>query len=484
MRLGPTSVRARLTLWYTVVLSLLLVAFAATSYAAFARTLRSRTDAFISDALSVFGREVVAERREIPSVLDAIRVTLFEIRFQDLDILVLDERGALLAMSAPRRDDARSLVPRRDSAAVLAALAGATGDPRATTLARPNGAYRVLARPHSLGDRRVVLAGVYPLHEVNATLQRIREMFLIAIPLLIASAATGGWFLARRAFAPVSAMATRAAEIGAATLHERLPVVADDELGALARVLNDLLDRLERSFAQQRRFMADASHELRTPSAVLRAEADVTLSRPTRSETEYRESMAVVQDAARRLTRIVDDIFLLARVDAGHLVMHPATLDLDEMVIDTVRAVQPIAAGRKVRVELLDVVDARIHGDADLLGRVMLNLLDNAVKHAPAGSAVEVRMSSPSGGGVEIAVVDAGPGIPEEVRERVFERFYRVDTARARAENTATSGAGLGLPIARRIAEMHGGRVDLVSSRPGHTEFRFRLPSDGVVGPA
>ena len=114
----------------------------------------------------------------------------------------------------------------------------------------------------------------------------------------------------------------------------------------------------------------------------------------------------------------------------------------------------------------------------------MLNLLDNAVKHAPEGTAVEVRMSAPSGGGVEIAVVDAGPGIPEEVHERVFERFYRVDTARARAENTATSGAGLGLPIARRIAEMHGGRVDLVSSRPGRTEFRFRLPSDGVAGPA
>jgi two-component system sensor histidine kinase SenX3 len=164
--------------------------------------------------------------------------------------------------------------------------------------------------------------------------------------------------------------------------------------------------------------------------------------------------------------------------------MHPAMLDLDEMVIDTVRAVQPIATGRKVRVELLDVVDARIHGDADLLGRVMLNLLDNAVKHAPEGSAVEVRMSAPSGKVVEVAVVDAGPGIGEEAKERVFERFYRVDTARARAENTATSGAGLGLPIARRIAEMHGGRVDLVSSRPGRTEFRVRLPTDGADRPA
>jgi two-component system OmpR family sensor kinase len=310
-------------------------------------------------------------------------------------------------------------------------------------------------------------------------LARIRRIFWIAIPLLIASAATGGWFLAKRSFAPVTAMATRAAEIGATTLHERLPVASDDELGALARVLNDLLDRLERSFDQQRRFMADASHELRTPSAVLRAEADITLSRPTRSEAEYRESMTVVQDAARRLTRIVDDIFLLARADAGHLVMHPAPVQLDDVVVDSVRAVQAIAAGRDITVELRDAVEARLDGDADLLGRVLLNLLDNAVKHAPDGSTVDVWMAT-GGGFAEVGVVDYGPGIPAEARERVFERFYRLDTARSRAENTITSGAGLGLAIARRIAEMHGGHVHLVESRPGRTEFRLRLPTDGA----
>ena len=188
--------------------------------------------------------------------------------------------------------------------------------------------------------------------------------------------------------------------------------------------------------------------------------------------------MTVVQDAARRLTRIVDDIFLLARADAGHLVMRPAPVDLDEVVLGAVRALQPIATERRVHIELKDVVDARIEGDADLLGRVMLNLLDNAVKHAPADSVVEVRMSSRNGTH-DISVVDSGPGIPEAARDRVFERFYRVDSARARAENTATSGAGLGLAIARRIADMHGGAVDLVSSQPGRTEFRVSLPRRG-----
>jgi heavy metal sensor kinase len=477
MRFAPRSVRARLTLWYSLVLSVPLAAFGVGSYVVFSRALYGRTDAFIGDALSVFGREAVAERRVIPEFLAAIRTTLNEVRFQDLDIFVLDDAGHVLAVSAPRRDDADP-TPHADSSTVMAAMRQRGASPQMSTLALPTGTYRLVTRSQTIGDRAVTLAGVYPLREVEVTLARIREMFLIAIPLLIVSAATGGWFLAKRSFAPVTAMASRAAEIGATTLHERLPVVADDELGALARVLNDLLDRLEGSFAQQRRFMADASHELRTPAAAIRAEADVTLARPQRSEAEYRESMTVVQDAARRLTRIVDDIFLLARADAGHLVMRTAPLDLDEVVLGAVRAVQPIASERRVRIELLQAIDARIEGDADLLGRVMLNLLDNAVKHAPADSAVEVHMSSLNGS-YDISVIDSGPGIPEAARELVFERFYRVDTARARAENSATSGAGLGLAIARRIADMHRGTVELVSSRAGRTEFRVSLPGRG-----
>lgn len=476
-RFGPRTVRARLTLWYTIVLSVPLVAFAVLSHLAFSQTLRSRTDAFIRDGLTVFGRELQVERRVFNTADDAIRATIAEVRFQDLDIAVIDDAGRVIAVSAPPRDGdtrTRHALPD-DSALVLAAVrAGRTADGRAVTLARAGG-YRVLSQPQPLDGRTLLLVGVYPLLEVQTTLGRIRAMFLVAIPLLIASAATGGYFLAKRSFTPVSSMAARAAEIGATTLHERLPIAADDELGALARVLNDLLDRLEGAFAQQRRFMADASHELRTPAAVLRAEADVTLAREHRTEEEYRESLMVVQDAARRLTRIVDDIFLLARADAGHLVMHPGEVYLEDVVHDTVRAVRPIADRRGVQLELGDLVEARYHGDAHLLGRVLLNLLDNAIKYSPSGTRVAVGMRR-SNGQIDISVVDEGPGIPGEAQGRIFERFFRVDAARSRAEDSATSGAGLGLPIARRIAEMHGGRLALVESRPGRTEFRLTLP--------
>ena len=479
LRLRPRSVRARLTLWYTLVLSVPLVAFALISYVIFEGTLRGRTDAFNRDALAVFGRELLAERRQTPQVDDAIRATVNDVRFQDLDVVVLDHAGHAVSMSAPLAAEAgevRHALPT-DSAPLFALLRSrGSARPWSESVRTPSGHYRVSAQPHPVADQTYLLAAIYPLTEVEATLLRIRKLFLVAIPLLIVSAAAGGYFLAKRSFTPVSAMAARAAEIGSATLHERLPIAADDELGRLARVLNELLDRLEESFAQQRRFMADASHELRTPAAILQAEADVTLARETRTQNEFRESMVIVQDAARRLTHIVDDIFLLARSDAGNLAGQPHELYLEDVVQETSRAVRPIAEQRGVRVELGDVVEAPFRGNADLLGRVLLNLLDNAIKHSPTGGSVAVSMTRDNGW-YDINVVDAGPGIPPDAQQRIFERFFRVDSARVRTEATTTSGAGLGLAIARRIAEMHGGQLDLVSSRPGHTDFRVRLPA-------
>jgi signal transduction histidine kinase len=155
--------------------------------------------------------------------------------------------------------------------------------------------------------------------------------------------------------------------------------------------------------------------------------------------------------------------------------MQAASLALDDVVHETARAVRPIADRHSVRVQLGDLVDAPFFGDADLLGRVFLNLLDNAIKHSPPESVVDVCMRVRAGW-YEIDVLDHGEGIPAEFQPRVFDRFFRVDAARSRAETSATSGAGLGLAIAQRIAEMHGGHLALLGSRPGRTEFRVRLP--------
>jgi heavy metal sensor kinase len=375
-----------------------------------------------------------------------------------------DTAGSARAATA---DDARLI----DSLRSLPPLPSA----RISTLETLSGAARVRVEPLDVEGRPYLLAGRYPLREAEQTMDGIRRMFALAIPLLILAAATSGYFLARRSLAPVASMAQHAADISATNLHERMPVSGGDELVRLATVINALLDRLEQSFEQQRRFMADASHELRTPTAIVRTEADVTLSRPHRDEAEYRGSVGIMQNAARRLTRIVDDLFLLARSDAGHLVVHRAPMHLEDVVDDAIRSVRELAAQSEVRVELAEAVETPVTGDADLLGRLFLNLLDNAIKHSPPGGTVRVRMAA-RGTDTEVTVADEGVGIPPEAQARVFDRFFRVDESRTREETSHTSGAGLGLAIARRIAEAHAGVLELAESRPGRTVFRFRMP--------
>jgi heavy metal sensor kinase len=328
-----------------------------------------------------------------------------------------------------------------------------------------------------VGTTTYRIAGAYSLEYNERVLSLIRNLFLLAVPLLMLFAAIGGWFIADRGLKPLGAMASRAAEISTKTLHERLPVDGGAELVKLSTVVNSLLDRIEHSFDEQRRFVADASHELRTPAAIVRTETEVTLAREHREEAEYRESFAIVRDATQRLTRIVDDLFMLARSDAGGIVPRRDVVYLDELMEDTVRAVRSVAEKRGVRVVITRMDDATVAGDADLRGRLILYLVDYAIKYSPNGSTVETAITR-GGSDVRLEVTDQGPGIPEEARARIFERFFRVDTARSRdhAVSGHTSGAGLGLAIARRIAEMHEGTLELAESRPGRTRFTFVMP--------
>lgn len=475
----PSSIRVRLTLWYAILLGIPLAVFAIISYIAFSRALVGGTDRFIGEALAAFERELGAERRAGLGVTDAMRATVHEVRFRELHILITDSSNQVIA----RGDSALvGTSPKAGEAPVLETVRGAgpITEPYTVRLSGDDGEQLVRAQPLVIDGHRYTLSGRYPLREAERMMFGVRRMFLVAIPLLIIAAAISGYFLADRSLKPVSSMAEHAAEITASNLHERLPVTGGDELVRLARVINDLLDRLETSFEQQRRFMADASHELRTPTAIVRTEADVTLSRPSRTTDEYRASIGIMQDAARRLTRIVDDLFLLARADAGHLVVQQSAVYLEDVVDGAVRGVRQLADTRGVAVQLGELVEAPMRGDADLLGRIVLNLLDNAIKHAPAGGSVMVGMAR-HGALVTVSVVDSGPGIPAEAVDRLFERFFRAEASRPRHEDGGSGGAGLGLAIARRIAEAHGGRLELVSSKPGHTEFRLTLPVESSV---
>jgi heavy metal sensor kinase len=338
--------------------------------------------------------------------------------------------------------------------------------------------YRIVARRVQARGSTYTLVVLRSLHDQEDLLEGAGYALLIAVPLALLLASLGGYYLARKSLAPVVKMSATAARIGAANLHERLPVAnARDELGGLALVINALLARLNASFEQQRRFMADASHELRTPIAIMRSEAEVALSEPETSNAELRESITIFKDETKRLTGIVEDLFMLARADAGQYKLTPKELYLDELAGEVARAVRTLIAEKGLTLQLDAAEEMPFRGDENLLRRLLLNLVDNAIKYTSKGGEVTV-LCKQEGSRYTITVGDTGPGIPAEAQPHIFERFYRADSARSRAEDDSaglTSGAGLGLSIARWIAAAHEGTLNLVRSSKAGSVFQIIL---------
>jgi heavy metal sensor kinase len=299
--------------------------------------------------------------------------------------------------------------------------------------------------------------------------------FAIVIPAAVLLASLAGYFLARRKLRPVADMAQQASFITADNLHQRLDIQnSGDELGKLARSFNELLDRLDRSFEQQRRFIADASHELRTPVAILFGESDVALSQPSRTADDYRESLEILRTEAARLKFIIEDLFTLARVDAGHYRLAKTNFDLEELVAECVQNMRSLATKRNVTLRSdLTTTEMAIDADEQLLRRMLLNIIDNALKFTPSGGTVSVSCAQ-SEEGYSISVEDSGPGVAADLQEKIFERFFRADPARSRAENNG--GAGLGLSISRLIATAHGGELRLTRSDHTGSLFSVWLP--------
>jgi signal transduction histidine kinase len=241
-------------------------------------------------------------------------------------------------------------------------------------------------------------------------------------------------------------------------------------MGTLAGAFNDLIDRLNAAIDQQRRFMADASHELRTPVSVVRTAADVTLGRDARTEAEYRESLRIVGEQARRLSGLVEDMFLLARVDAGQRQIVATDFYFDEIVTECVRSTQVLADARQVTIVSEVAADVSYTGDEALARQLVANLLGNAVRHAAPGGRVWVSLAV-AGSLLRLSVSDDGAGVRTEDRERIFERFVKLDPTR-----NADGGAGLGLSIARWVAEAHGGTLTLTDAIAGRTTFEARFP--------
>ena len=414
------SLRTRLTLWYAGVLALSLVAFALVIYYAAAASFYERQDESLRSTAETVASAYLEELEEMQSAAKANEVLLAELAFPSRYVEIADTNGNAAALSANFAGNG------------LTIPAATMNEARTRHVAFTSINGMRLAVVPLAADRELGFAVVAePLSVIDEGLHRLRRDFLAGVPLVLILASAGGYFLAHKSLVP-----------------------------------------LETSFKEQQRFIADASHELRTPLAVLRGETEVALSKD-RTVDEYRESLSLINDEAERLSRIVEDLFILARQPvAVPAAFAKEQLSLNEVVQDCARAAQVLAVRKGVQLRTeVDPASIALSGDDELLKRMVLNLLDNAVKYTPAGGEISVVLARQNGN-AQIIVRDTGIGIPPAEQEHVFDRFYRVDKARSRA----LGGAGLGLSIARLIVEAHGGKI-YVKSLPGEgSKFTVELP--------
>lgn len=330
------------------------------------------------------------------------------------------------------------------------------------------GAFQV--RRGAAADVPYVLQVARPDTAMRERIAELTALLLFGLPLGVAAAGVGGYLVAGRALAPIERMAERAQSITAERLSDRLPVHnPDDEMGRLATVFNETLGRLERSFEQMRRFTADVSHELRTPLTALRSVGEVSLRGGHRDEAAYRTVIGSMLEEADRLAGLVDRLLTLSRAESGQAVLAREPVDLGALTDDVVTHLGVLAEEKAQRL----IVEAApglppVAADRQVLRQALINLVDNAIKFTPAGGDVRIRLAG-TDHGVVVDVSDSGPGIADEARARIFDRFYRT-------ENAPAGGTGLGLSIARGAVEASGGRLTLEhSSRTGST-FRITMP--------
>jgi signal transduction histidine kinase len=449
------SLRARLTLWYTIALVLVLALFGGDVLIEQKRLGIRRADQELESVRATLANVFREELRELDAPDLAAREAKDAIRSLGDEIAILDGGGRPLATQLDQvtLDD---IVPRQSGPSVM-------------TIDSASGEWRVHSRRVTISGGTYTLVVARPLTDLAREQREVREAMFVVIPLALLLAGAGGWWLASIGLRPVTQMASRAASIPLTGTEDLGPVPRDDELGQLARAFNALVSRLRAALQTQRQLMADASHELRTPVSVIRTASDVALSREHRDEAEYRDALAIAGTQAQRLGRVVEDMLTLARADVGAYPLRPVNLYLDDLIEDCRRAVAVLAAQRNITVTATGARDVPVRGDEELLRRLVVNLLQNAVQHSPKDGTVSVDVS-PNGSRVYVRVADSGTGIAESDRARIFERFVQLDPSR-RAE-----GTGLGLPIARWIAEVHQGSLSVESTGPTGSTFCVVLP--------
>jgi heavy metal sensor kinase len=459
----PRSIGFRLTLWYVTILLASLAAFGAALWVAMHRSIQHAVDEelrerfagvsqFLGEELRGGSEESLARELEEHSNFTS-GSGLLQVR---------DSHGTWIFRSSDLRQFDIHLPPPQQL----------SKPEQFETLVAGPARLRVLSARVILGENSYSVQLVHPLDEFESVLRRFEWIILSFVPLVVILATTGGYWMSRRALAPFDEITRAAQTIGIQNLSRRLSVPqTGDQLQRLSETLNGMMQRLDTAVKRITQFTADASHELRTPVAVMRTTAELALRRD-RSPADYRDALSQVLAELERTSALVENLMLLARADSGAETLPKQALDLVESVRDACAQGATLAQARDIRFES-SLPDRRVpmEGDPQALRRLFLILIDNAVKYTPPGGHVAVALSTSDGDALG-EVRDSGIGISREDLPNVFERFYRADKARSRE----MGGTGLGLSIARWIAQIHGGEIH-VESQPGKgSTFRVQLP--------
>lgn len=449
----PQSVRVRLTLWYAAVMAATLLLFSLGVYFSVRTNLMRQANERLMQNAAAIQTLLANEPDELPELEEHGSVPLFQVT----------EDGAVLYRSAGW-----------DRIGLDRALARPGNDPSWMWETPGDVHFVVRTDPVRIGARTLEVATAEEIKAVLRSLRSLSVILFVGFPLAVALALAGGYFLAGRVLAPVGRMASKAQEITAERLSERLPVAnPEDEFGRLASVFNHTLQRLEHAFENLRRFTADASHELRTPLTALRSVGEVGLQEAGRSPASYRDVIGSMLEEADRLAALVDNLLTLTRGDAGQVPIHLEMVDLAALAKDVVNHLRVLAEEKGQDVTLAGATSLAATADRGKLRQALINLLDNAIKYTPSGGHIRVNVQCRGSESAVVEIVDTGPGIPPAHREKVFERFYRVDQGRS----SDAGGAGLGLAIAEWAVRLSGGRVELESKEHRGSTFRVVLPA-------
>ncbi len=456
------SIGVRLTLWYLAIFAVAQIAFGAGMWIILRHNLYDLVDDSLDAQMDDLKNFLASQKQDatLPKIREEVDET-YTLEHPGDYLVVYSENGELIYRS-PFLDAHQSAIIPPDQ----------IKRPIMRSRRIEGHALRFALRKLEVNGHTFTVEMGAPAEDVVETLTEFRSYLLMFAPLLLLAAAGGGYWLSRRALSPVDALVRTAREVSGSNLSSRLQrLETGDELQRLSDTLNEMLDRIESAFLRITEFTADASHELRTPVSLIRTEAELALRR-SRGEAEYKESLRHILLEAERTTGLLEQLLSLARTDSGRETLNFTPVDLRQTLRSVVDGWQQVATVRSLEFSgTLDASEVFVNGDQTMLRRLADILLDNAFKYTPSPGTVQLSFEV-KGESAEITVRDSGIGIAEEDRLKIFERFYRVDKARSRAQG----GAGLGLAIAQWIVTQHGGSIAVESSPGKGAAFRVDLP--------